>query len=151
MNHTEQDLETVLRQAPAPKASEDLERILISQAPTSLRHCYRPPSWGAWLRRWWTVLAPASVSVACAVAITAQQMEIRDLKQALRNVPNVAESLDSRTNSLVPSAIPASGDATIATDPQSEIERLKELVARLTQEITRLDRSEEHTSELQSR
>ena len=132
MSTTEQEIESVLRAAPRPAPPAGLKGQLIAQvrlpavqpaAETPLD----PPVPAGWLRRWWPVLVPAAASLACAVGLTLQQAEIRDLKQAIQELsrdpaakPSVGPQPTLGTNDA-----PAGVDATART--QQEIARLKAL------------------------
>ena len=91
MSTMEQQIENTLRAAPRPTPPAGLKEQLIaevwlpagqpaSQTPLS------PSAPAGWLRRWWPVLVPAAVSLACALGLTMQQLEIRDLKQAIQDL-----------------------------------------------------------------
>ena len=91
MSITEQEIEDSLRRAPAPKAPAGLKDLLVAQvrlapvrskAAVSARDLY-PRSW---LGRWWPALAPTAISLACAMVVTVQQLEIRDLKQTIQSL-----------------------------------------------------------------
>jgi hypothetical protein len=145
MSTMEQEIERVLRAAPksAPPAGLK-ERLLAqvrlpgvqpaSQAPAS------PLTPGGWLRRWWPLLAPATVSLACAVGLVMQQIEIRNLRQAIRGLtrdsagkPGVGPVPASGTNDALPGP-----DA--AAQTQQEIARLKVLAGQLAGEVAQLER-----------
>jgi hypothetical protein len=85
------------------------------------------------------VLAPAAASLACAVGLTLQQMEIRDLKQAIQEL--------SRDRAAKPSVLPpptlgtndAPAGADAAARTQQEIARLKALAGQLAAEVAQLE------------
>jgi hypothetical protein len=129
------DIEKLLRKAPGFTPPVGLKQRLIEQMPLEKKEIVSPPSGmkpGGWLRRWWPALAPAAVSVACAVVLTAQQGTIRELKasiQTLSQTPAI-ESTPVRSRAVTP----------VDTSPEmeQEINRLKELVERLKAEIGQL-------------
>ena len=144
MSTMEHEIETVLRAAPKPAPPSGLKEQLIAQVrltavrPTSGSPGSTPAPIG-WLRRWWPVLAPAAVSLACAVGLTTQQMEIRDLKRAIQNL-----SRDASPNAVAPSApnvgtndVSAGSEAAVRTE--QEIARLKELASKLAAEVAELE------------
>jgi len=144
MSTMEHEIETVLRAAPKPAPPSGLKEQLIAQVrltavrPTSGSPGSTPAPIG-WLRRWWPVLAPAAVSLACAVGLTTQQMEIRDLKRAIQNL-----SRDAAPNAVAPSApnvgtndVSAGSEAAVRTE--QELARLKELASKLAAEVAELD------------
>jgi hypothetical protein len=90
---------------------------------------------GSWLGRWWPALAPAAVSLACAVVVTVQQMELRDLKQTIQSLSQgVAGAAPAPVEATVHS--PAAGDPS-GTEEQ-EIARLQDLAKRLAGEVEQL-------------
>ena len=87
MSTMEQQIERVLRAAPRPAPPAGLkERIIAEVRLPAAQTPTRPLTHASWLRRWWPVLVPASFSLACAVALTMQLMEIHDLKQAIQDL-----------------------------------------------------------------
>ena len=91
MSTMEQEIENVLRAAPQPAPPAGFKEQLIAQVRLpALRPAAQPlaspPAPADWLRRWWPVLVPAAASLACAVGLTVQQMEIRRLKQAIQDL-----------------------------------------------------------------
>ena len=144
MSTIEHEIETVLRAAPEPVPPSGLKEQLIAQVrltagrPASDLPAGTPAPAG-WLRRWWPVLAPAAVSLACAVGLTTQQMEIRDLKRAIQD-----SSRDAAPNAVAPAApnvgtndVSAGSDAAARTE--QEIVRLKELASQLAAEVAELE------------
>ena len=138
MNNSE--LETILRNAPCPAAPATLKQKLLAEASsgqrqhsskTVLRHS---PS--GWLRRWWPALAPAAASVACAVVLTAQHMEINDLKQSLEKLTPAALV---QPNTAVTAKSSQGDSASQLQSQEEELTRLKQLAAQLSSEIAMLE------------
>lgn len=155
MSTMEQEIENVLRAAPRPTPPAELKDRLVAQVrlpaimPASQTSA-RAPAPAGWLHRWWPVLAPAAVSLACAVGLTLQQVEIRDLKRAIQDLsrepaakPSVITPPASGTND------PASG-ADAAARTQQEIERLKALASQLAAEVTQLEQLRAENTKLRS-
>src|SRR6267142_2704438 len=149
MNNSE--LETILRNAPCPAAPGALQQKLLGEASraqrqnsskTVLRHS---PS--GWLRRWWPALAPAAVSVACAVVLTAQQMEINDLKQSLEKLTPAA-SVQPDTGVAANSSQGVS--ASQLQNQEEELTRLKQLTAQLSSEIASLEQMRSENEKLRA-
>ena len=144
MNTMEQEIENVLRAAPKPAPPAGLKQQLIAQVRLpALRPAAQTPAGplatANWLRRWWPVLVPAGASLACAVGLTMQQVEIHDLKQAIQDL-----SRDVGAKTTVPSTHAAgTNDTSAATDAaartQQEVARLKELASQLGAEVTQLE------------
>ena len=134
------DLETILRNAPCPAAPATLKQKLQAEASNAMRQnsnkaMVRHSSSG-WFRRWWPALAPAAASVACAVVLTGQQMEINDLRQSLEKLNPAAAMPSTR--------VAAPGTTQGASLPQSpsqeeELAHLREVVAQLSSEISSLE------------
>jgi len=140
----EQEIENVLRAAPRPTPPAGLKERLIAQVrlpavtPASQTSA-RQPAPAGWPRRWWPVLAPAAVSLACAVGLTLQQVEIRNLKRAIQDL---SREPVAKRSAITPPAVgtndaSAGADATART--QQEIERLKALASQLAAEVTQLE------------
>src|SRR5512133_2970139 len=140
MNTTE--LEDLLRHAPHPAPPPGLKGQLIAQAPLAAHRSLTParalpPNARSWLARWWPALGPAAVSLACAAVFTVQQLQIQQLKEALQPRPV--------TPGVEASAAPAdsSDSAAVAASPagqnQAELERLRALADRLSNEVSRLE------------
>ena len=141
MNIPEHEIESALRRAPQPRPPERLKEQLIADTQflpgrTAVRR--NSNSSGGWFRRWWPALAPAGISVACALTYTAQQAEIADLKQSIGTL-----SQGSAAAANVPvevSAKPdAAGPAASGATEREEVARLKAMVAQLSGEVARLE------------
>lgn len=141
MNFTEQEIEALLRRAPSPQPPTGLQATLISQVrlPASRPAAHAEASLvvgQTWFRRWWPVLLPASISLACGVVLWVQQQEINQLRESMRAVvpsTNSVETLPDRKR------VETTDDSTQLVDPtqkeQQEITRLKRLVEQLTAEL----------------
>lgn len=144
------EIESVLRQAPQPKPPPGLKQRLAAQAQASLAKQAaqsRPPArqGSSWFSRWWPALGPAAVSLACAALFATQQIEIRQLDKALQahrqNSPGARQ--------LPASAASVSAPAHEAVNPdQAEIDRLKELLTRLSGEVSRLEQIQAENQKL---
>jgi len=145
------EIENVLRRAPQPKPPPGLKQRLSAQAQAHIaRQAVRQRpvkrNFSSWLSRWWPALGPAVVSLACAALFTAQHNEIRRLDQAVRGHPQLAQPVKTASAA----AISATPDATsAAVNPnQAEINRLKDLVVKLTAEISRLEQIQAENQKL---
>src|SRR5205809_5389736 len=92
------EIENLLRKAPARKAPRGFRERLAAdirlsmtdrQTPTAAPRLRSAPHSPGWFRRWWPALAPTAVSLAGAVVLTMQQMEMHDLKQSIQALPQV--------------------------------------------------------------
>jgi len=151
----EQEIENVLRSAPKPTPPTGLKGQLIAQVRLPAPRAAVPPLAGSlapanWLRRWWPVLVPAAASLACAVGLTMQQVEIHSLQQAIQALPR-----DAGGRATVPSA-PAAGtnDAPAGADAadrtQQEVGRLKELASQLAAEVAQLEQMRGENAKLRT-
>src|ERR1044072_1741885 len=100
MKLSDQQIENVLRTAPKPKEPATLRADLAAQvrlaaARNTARTGVLSFGFGAWLRRWWPALAPASVSLACAAMMVSQEVEIRALRQNARHLAEQRASLQT--------------------------------------------------------
>jgi hypothetical protein len=144
MKTMQQEIEHLLRAAPSPAPPAGLKEKLIREVRLPEVRPVRSVTTGPigsadWLRRWWPVLAPAAVSVACAIGLTVQQAEIRSLKQTVENLSREAAANTSAAVApgVPKTELPASSSATAT---EQEIARLKELAARLAEEVRQLER-----------
>jgi hypothetical protein len=146
MSTQEQEIETVLHSAPKPVPPAGLKEQLISQVrlagslnsqPSTLNpQTFAPASPTGWLRRWWPVLVPASVSLACAAGLTLQQVEIHGLQRAIKDLPKRPAALPAAE--AAPSTPTNSPQANTTTE--EEIARLKALVSQLSAEVGQLEK-----------
>jgi hypothetical protein len=137
MKISESEIERLIREPRQFTPPPGLRERLIEQIPAESKEAVsrpsllKPPS-GGWLRRWWPAVAPAAVSVACAVVLTAQQGKIRELKaniQTLSHTPAVESAAQPDTGTAAAQA---------SAEMEQEINRLKELAERLKAEIAQL-------------
>lgn len=153
MNPSEQEIEAALRLAPQPKPPANLKGLLLAQvalpAPRESQAAFARPAPGGWLRRWWPALAPATAALACAVVLTVQQTEIRDLKQSIQALSQTTSPVAPSTPQTTP-ANDESAARDAALREQQEISRLKELVRQLTAEITQLEKVQKDNDHLRS-
>jgi hypothetical protein len=151
MSTMEQQIERVLRAAPRPAPPAGLkERIIAEVRLPAAQTPTRPLTPASWLRRWWPVLVPASFSLACAVALTMQLMEIHDLKQAIQDLSR--DAAPKSGGLLVPTV--QTNDAASATDStvraQQEVARLKALAGQLAAEVAQLEQMRAENAKLRT-
>ena len=145
------DIENILRLAPRPAPPAGLKDRLVAQVRLSTSPTPASPLAPAgWLRRWWPLLAPATVSFACAIGLTLQQMEIRDLKQTIQSLPH-----DSAANAGAVSTLNAQTNDTAAASEaeartQQEIARLKALATQLAAEVAQLEQLHRENAKLRA-
>ena len=140
MNLSEHDLERQLRSAPKPRPPAGLRQQLIDQV--RLAEASSPIGRrGApgWFRRWWPALAPAAVSAACAVVLTFQQLELRDLKESLRALSPPSEAANTPVIQAVGSTTKAAPAVAPAPGPEEELSRLRETAQQLRAEVAQLE------------
>src|SRR5439155_9000657 len=94
---------------------------------------------GGWLRRWWPALAPATVSLACAVVLVVQQMEIGDLRESTRALSAAVTATDTVPSAATAKARNDTPALDSSTVEQQEIARLKQLASQLAAEIGQLE------------
>ncbi|HXP60342.1 MAG TPA: hypothetical protein VN829_07625 [Dongiaceae bacterium] len=141
MSITEQEIEDSLRRAPAPKAPAGLKDRLVAQvqlAPVCRKAeaSARALDPRSWLGRWWPALAPTAVSLACAMVVAVQQMEIRDLKQTIQSLsqgPTGAAAVPAEA------AVRSAGAGSPSGTELREIARLQALAQRLADEVAQLE------------
>jgi hypothetical protein len=152
MNIPEQDIENLLRRAPAPTPPAGLAerlRAAVDLAPGrngahGARVSPRPESW---LRRWWPALAPAAISLACGMVLTVQEGQIRDTQQTIRTL---SQAVAKVRGNPAEAAVRDSAPADPAAAEQREIARLRELAAKLSAEATELERLRAENQSLRS-
>ncbi len=140
-NSSEADIEKILRTPAKFTPPSGLKEKLIGQAQVcGASVTPRPPiatrSSGGWLQRWWPALAPAAVSVACAVVLTVQQGQIRELKASNETLSQAAAAAQSNAGQRNDAANTTSADS--SAEVQQEIDRLRALAAQLRGEIGQL-------------
>jgi hypothetical protein len=103
---------------------------------------------GGWLRRWWPALAPAAVSVACAVVLTVRQGKIRELKTTNETLSHAAAAAEANAAQRSDAVNTTSADST--AEIQREIERLRGLATQLKTEIGQLQQLKTENGTLRS-
>jgi hypothetical protein len=152
MNH-EHDIEQILRQTPHPPPPPGLKQTLLAQmqlAPRPSLSRASVPVHAGWFSRWWPALVPAAVSAACAVVLTFQQMEIRDLKEMIETLSQSAASAPATTTTGTDR-----GRRAASTDPalsqQEEMARLGDQAAKLRTQLFTLDQLRTDNASLRAR
>lgn len=139
MNTHEQEVEAALRRAPKPAVPPGLRDRLQAGGELSARRdmtATRSPL--IWLRRWWTALAPAAISAACAAVLFVQHQDIEQLKQTNAALADqAAERVTERAQDPTPQP---SSRADPSVDFNAEIERLKQRADELRTAVTELER-----------
>jgi hypothetical protein len=151
----EHEIENVLRAAPKPSPPAGLKEQLIAQvrltavrpAPDSPKSTPAP---AGWLRRWWPALVPASVSLACAAGLTMQQIEIRDLRQAIQDLSRDSAAKAGALSTPTVQTNDAASEAEAAARTQQEIARLKELASQLAAEVAQLEQMRAENAKLRT-
>jgi len=143
------DIEKLLRKAPGFTPPAGLRERLIEQIPAERKETVSQPSVikpasSGWLRRWWPALAPAAVSAACAVVLTAQQGKIRELKANIQTLSQGPATESTQPRERAAAAVDASAEI------EQEINRLKELAARLKAEIGQLQQLQTENAKLRA-
>jgi hypothetical protein len=167
MTNPDLEIESMLRRAPRPVPPPGLKEALLSGASRIVRSGLvdqhspsRQPSvdagtsWSrvdnrSWLRRWWPALGPAAVSVACAVAITVQRLEVQDLNQSRATLS--AAMPNASTESA--SGQRAQAVSTTMVHPatqEEEIARLSDLARQLSADIARLEQVSKDNAKLRA-
>ena len=158
MNISEIDIEGLLRQAPQPRPPANLKQDLLGQAAgrfsaqkheehTIHRAKVITPA-GGWLRRWWPALIPAAVSAACAVVLTAQQIEINNLQRTIDHLSKPTLGPVS-TPSTSATGAPSVPEDTAAREAK-ELARLKETARQLKGEIAELQTLQQENARLRT-
>jgi hypothetical protein len=156
MNIPETEIENLLRAAPKPAPPAGLKERLVAemQLPPTRTKPSRPVMGhprGGWLRRWWPTLAPATVSLACAVVFTMQQLEVNDLKETIRVLsPGAVATEATPSTAQAPTADTVSAVDASASE-QAEITRLKTVASQLTAAIAQLERIRAENQKLRDR
>ena len=151
MNIPEQDIENALRHAAKPAPPAGLrERLAAETQNISGQADFRrnERSSQGWLRRWWPALAPAGISVACALTYNAQRAEIRDLQQSIQTLSQAASAANLPAQSSAPVKVVA--PAMSAATEQEEIARLKGMVAQLAAEVGQLEQARTENERLRA-
>lgn len=142
------DIEKLLRKAPGFTPPAGLRERLIQQIPLGRKNTQPSianPTSGGWLRRWWPALAPAAVSVACAVVLTAQQGKIRELKANIQTLSQAPAIESAQPSKLIAAPVDTSAEM------EQEINRLRELAERLKAEIGQLQQLGSENAKLRAR
>ena len=155
MSAMEQEIERVLRAAPRPAPPAGLKEQLIGQARLTVVQTASPTQPGmqapvGWLRRWWPLLTPAAVSVACAVGLTMQQAEIRDIKQTIQGLSGDSAAKTGPGSTPTMQAIDAAPATEAEVRTQQEIGRLKGLAAQLAAEVAQLEQLHAENAKLRT-
>lgn len=142
MKASEAEIEKILRNPPGFTPPAGLKERLVEgismrrEDPVARSSIVTRPR-GGWLRRWWVALAPAAVSVACAVVLTVQNGQIRDLKASDQASVQAAATVEANATQAKNSAVKSASTESSA-DFQPEIDRLRELATKLKGEIMEL-------------
>ncbi|MBE7502079.1 MAG: DUF1559 domain-containing protein [Verrucomicrobiales bacterium] len=154
MNPSEDQIESVLRQAPRPEPPASLRPQIVQGIPQP-RTDRQPavPAHLPWWQRWWPTLAAGSLAAVCLVVLAVQQVEIRQLTQeieALRQQqndtrPDVPGSITpTRGNTTPPAVVVPQADAA------AELARLRTTARELAAELTGLQALKAQNEQLRS-
>jgi hypothetical protein len=153
MKINESDLENILRAAPRMHPPAGLKARLLApilapsnSSKTVEHHDLRHGSFAAWCKRWWPVVAPAGVSLACAVTFTVQHRELDSLKTQLVAAQS-APALVS-TNSLRQTS---SAETFALSTETAEIARLTQRASELRRQIAELESIKSANTELRAK
>lgn len=153
MNNREQEIEDSLRLAPCPVPPAGLRNKLMAQmklpdTDNTSSSVVGTSTLNHWLRRWWPALVPAAVSAACAVAITVQQQEFKELKQNIQQLSEKAATSKGDAPSVqVQNSLDSEASA---ARYQQEIEQLKQQAGQLKGEIAQLEKLRTENTQLRS-
>ena len=143
------ELENILRTAPQPRPPANLQQRLKAQALNAPRlsspEPLAPHQQSSWLARWWPILAPSLVSLACAATVAVQQKEIRHLRTEL----DTPSAVTTGTTAQAPSK-PGAATANVALSGADELSHLRNLVASLTVEVAALEQTRSENDRLRA-
>jgi len=134
MNTPEDPIEGQLRRAPSPTPPPGLRRQLIDtinlgdSSPVSVFD-------RSLLRRWWPILASASLACATLVVVGLQQNEIRSLHRQLAGLPSAPGRVatpETDADVYAPASVPLA-------DARADLERLRRTVAELKTGVAGLE------------
>jgi len=152
MNIPHQELEKILHLAPNPKPPSGLKERLISEASSSTSRAAEAPSPRQAVResprRWWPVVAPWLVSLACAAVFTLQQRVLRDLRHSIETLSTRPPALPAHDLSPAPLGTQSSESS---AGEQAEIERLRKLALGLGSELVQLEQWRADNEKLRQR
>ncbi len=155
MSTMEQEIENLLRAAPKPVPPTALKgqltaQVRLSAPPSTATPLASPFGPANWFRRWWPVLVPAAASLACAVGLTMQQVEIHSLKQAVQDLSRdgAAKAAVAPAPAAGTNDVPAREDAVDRT--RQEVARLKDVASQLAAEVSQLEQMRGENSKLRS-
>jgi hypothetical protein len=136
-NTSETEIEKILRTASKCTPPAGLKERLVEEIPTGGQagapYKSIQPVPGNWLKRWWPALVPGAISAACAMVLATQHGTIRDLKANIQTLSQTAVS-----ESTIQPEITGGTNVEVSTDADQEINRLKDVAARLKGEIEEL-------------
>ncbi len=151
---TEKQIEEVLRGAPVPVPPPGLEARLVAglrrEGNGNGRSAEAPVDRPGFWRRWWPLGLPGLATAALATVAVVQQAEL----EALRSAPGtLAVSAAGRGLDVVAPGGPDGGvvpeaGTPVAAEVVTEIERLRALVAALSEEVSGLERLREENQRL---
>ena len=152
MKINDEQIEAALRGAPRPKAPSNLKSRLISGIQVSKGDTENSPGSAPrnWFSRWWPVLGPGAVSLACAAVITLQQMEIREVKNTIASLPATSESGAAVPATASPAATDGKSRAGDATD-NGELDRLRAEAEALKADVAQLEQLQIENAQLRVR
>ena len=144
------ELENILRTAPQPRPPANLQQRLKAQALNAPRLSSPAPlvpsQPSSWLARWWPVLAPSLVSLACAATVAVQQNEIRHLRTEL----DTPSAVTAGTTAQAAPSKPGTATANATLSEADELTRLRNLVASLTSEVAKLEQTRAENERLRA-
>jgi len=138
MNPNIETIETLLHAAPQPWPPTELKDRLIAgirlaPAPAAARRPAFAGASGGWLRRWWPVLFPGAVSLACAAALVTQHIQLRNLKQSVKTLQ---QQLGAASSPATTARMP---DTANDAGQPDELGRLQAVATELRAEVSRLE------------
>lgn len=155
MNPSEDQIESVLRQAPRPEPPASLRPQLVQGIPQPRTD--RHSSTAAplpWWQRWWPTLAAGSLAAVCLVVLAVQQVEIRQLTQVIEELrqpqpndtrPDAPGSTTPRPSATTPPAV-----VVPQADAAAELERLRATARELAAELAGLQALKAQNEQLRS-
>jgi hypothetical protein len=144
MNPTDPDLESILRQAPIPPPPAGMKNRLLAGHPHSTLANDAGP-WRSWWRQWWPALVAASITLICLGVLAKQQLDIQQLRQALKQLQSPPSEIPGQAPPQEDSSVSdnagaaAAAAAAAASGGQEEVNRLRAAVQELAPEVAALE------------
>ncbi len=150
MNNEDHEIESMLKNAPRPKAPTNLRGKLHDNVPGRSNASRVPREGSGWLRLWWPALVSGCLALAGLGGVAVQQSKINALREEVETLREEIRVQEQEATSRDARRLASADTDDGLTGGRTELDRLRATTQSLQSEVERLDALREETRQMET-